>query len=164
MFRETVSKITDAVLEDMPDWLNRPLEQVYAAVFIDAIVVKIRDGRVTNRPAYCAIGVTEDGTRDILGIWIGSGGESAKFWLQIITALKNRDTNDVCTVVCDRLKRLPEVIKTTWTLAVIQTGVPHLIRNTFRLTSRRDRDAMAYNMLPATPLRPNRPPKNAWAG
>jgi len=78
---ETVSKLTDTILEEMNDWLNRPFEQVYAAVFIHAIVVKIRDGQVTNRPAYCAIGVTADGARDILGIWIGAGGEGAKFWL-----------------------------------------------------------------------------------
>lgn len=146
--RETVSKITDAILEEMTDWLNRPLEQVYAAVFIDAIVVKIRDGQVTNRPAYCAIGVTADGTRDILGIWIGSGGEGAKFWLQVLTEIKNRGTNDVCIVVCDGLKGLPEAIETTWPLAVIQTCVLHLIRNTFRLASRRDWDAMARDLRP----------------
>jgi transposase-like protein len=121
--RETVSKITDTILEEMGDWLNRPLEQVYAAVFIDALVVKIRDGQVTNRPAYCAIGVTADGTRDILGIWIGAGGEGAKFWLQVLTEIKNRGTADVCIVVCDGLKGLPESIETTWPLAVIQTCV-----------------------------------------
>lgn len=146
--RETVSKITDAILEEMHDWLNRPLEQVYAAVFIDAIVVKIRDGQVTNRPAYCAIGVTADGTRDILGIWIGTGGEGAKFWLQVLTEIKNRGTNDVCIVVCDGLKGLPEAIETTWPLAVIQTCVLHLIRNTFRLASRADWDAMARDLRP----------------
>ena len=146
--RETVSKITDAILEEMHDWLNRPLEQVYAAVFIDASVVKIRDGQVTNRPAYCAIGVTADGTRDILGIWIGTGGEGAKFWLQVLTEIKNRGTNDVCIVVCDGLKGLPEAIETTWPLAVIQTCVLHLIRNTFRLASRADWDAMARDLRP----------------
>jgi putative transposase len=123
--RETVSKITDAILEEMGEWLNRPLEQVYAAVFIDAIVVKIRDGQVTNRPAYCAIGVTADGTRDILGVWIGTGGEGAKFWLQVLTEIKNRGTEDVCIVVCDGLKGLPESIEATWPLAVIQTCVLH---------------------------------------
>jgi putative transposase len=146
--RETVSKITDAILEEMHDWLNRPLEQVYAAVFIDAIVVKIRDGQVTNRPAYCAIGVTADGTRDILGIWIGTGGEGAKFWLQVLTEIKNRGTSDVCIVVCDGLKGLPEAIETTWPLAIVQTCVLHLIRNTFRLASRADWDAMARGLRP----------------
>lgn len=133
--RETISKITDAILGEMSEWLNRPLEQVYAAVFIDAIVVKIRDGQVTNRPAYTAIGVTADGTKDILGIWIGTGGEGAKFWLQVLTEIKNRGTNDVCIVVCDGLKGLPEAIETTWPLAIVQTCVLHLIRNTFRLAS-----------------------------
>ena len=146
--RETVSKITDRILEEMAEWLNRPLERVYAAVFIDAIVVKVRDGQVTNRPAYTAIGVAADGTRDILGIWIGSGGEGAKFWLQVLTEIKNRGTEDVCIVVCDGLKGLPEAIEATWPLAVIQTCVLHLIRNTFRLASRRDWDAMARDLRP----------------
>jgi putative transposase len=104
--RETVSKTTDAILGEMAEWLNRPLEQVYAAVFIDAIVAKIRDGQVTNRPAYTAIGVTADGTRDILGIWIGAGGEGTTFWLQVLTEIKIRGTPEVCIVVCDGLKSL----------------------------------------------------------
>ena len=106
--RETISKITDAVLEEMADWLNRPLDRVYPVVFIDAIVVKVRDGQVTNRPFYAAIGVTVDGKRDILGIWAGNGGEGAKYWLQVLTEIKNRGTDDVCMVVCDGLKGLPE--------------------------------------------------------
>jgi len=146
--RETISKITDAILAEMAEWLNRPLEQVYAAVFIDAIIVKIRDGQVTNRPAYTAIGVTADGTRDILGIWIGTGGEGAKFWLQVLTEIKNRGTSDVCIVVCDGLKGLPEAIETTWPLAIVQTCVLHLVRNTFRLASRADWDAMARGLRP----------------
>ncbi len=119
--RETISKVTDAILEEMNDWLNRPLEQVYAAVFIDAIVVKVRDGQVTNKPVYTAIGVTVEGTRDILGIWLGDGGEGAKFWLQVLTEIKNRGTDDVCIVVCDGLKGLPDAIEQTWPLAIIQT-------------------------------------------
>ena len=74
--RETISKITDGVLEEMSEWLNRPLDRVYPVVFIDAIVVTVRDGQVTNRPFYAAIGVTIDGRRDILGIWAGTGGDS----------------------------------------------------------------------------------------
>jgi putative transposase len=79
--RDTISKITDRVLDDLGDWLNRPLDRIYPVVFIDAIVVKIRDGQVANRPVYTAIGVTVDGKRDILGLWVGSGGEGAKYWL-----------------------------------------------------------------------------------
>jgi transposase-like protein len=146
--RETISKITDAVLEEMTDWLNRPLDRVYPVVFIDAIVVKVRDGQVTNRPFYAAIGVTIDGKRDILGIWAGSGGEGAKYWLQVLTEIKNRGTDDVCMVVCDGLKGLPDAIETTWPMAITQTCVLHLIRNTFRLASRRDWDKMAKDLRP----------------
>jgi putative transposase len=146
--RETISKITDRVIEDMADWVNRPLDRVYPVVFIDAIVVKIRDGQVTNRPVYAAIGVTVDGKRDILGLWVGSGGEGAKYWLAVLTEIKNRGTDDVCIVVCDGLKGLPDAIETTWPQAIVQTCVLHLIRNTFRLASRRDWDAMAKELRP----------------
>ena len=129
--KETISKITDAVVVDMNEWLHRPLERVYAAVFVDAIVVKVRDGQVTNRPVYAAIGVSVDGTRDVLGLWMGSGGEGAKFWLQVLTEIKNRGTEDVCIVVCDGLTGLPDAVAATWPLAVTQTCVLHLIRNTF---------------------------------
>ena len=146
--RETISKITDRVLDDLADWQNRPLDRVYPVVFIDAIVVKIRDGQVANRPVYTAIGVTVDGKRDVLGLWIGTGGEGAKYWLQVLTEIKNRGVDDVCIVVCDGLKGLPESIEATWPRAVVQTCVLHLIRNTFRLASRRDWDAMAKDLRP----------------
>jgi putative transposase len=144
--RETISKITDAVLDDLADWQNRALERVYPVVFIDAIVVKIRDGQVANRPVYTAIGVTVDGQRDILGLWIGTGGEGAKYWLQVLTEIRNRGVADVCIVVCDGLKGPPESIETTWPLAIVQTCVLHLIRNTFRLASRRDWAPMAKDL------------------
>ncbi len=146
--RETISKITDRVLDDLAEWQNRPLDRVYPVIFIDAIVVKIRDGQVANRPVYTAIGVTVDGQRDILGLWIGTGGEGAKYWLQVLTEIKNRGVEDACIVVCDGLKGLPESIEATWPLAVVQTCVLHLIRNTFRLASRRDWDKMAKDLRP----------------
>ena len=146
--RETISKITDRVLDDLAEWQNRPLDRVYPVIFIDAIVVKIRDGQVANRPVYTAIGVTVDGQRDILGLWVGTGGEGAKYWLQVLTEIKNRGVEDACIVVCDGLKGLPESIEATWPLAVIQTCVLHLIRNTFRLASRRDWDKMAKDLRP----------------
>ncbi|MGA9276089.1 IS256 family transposase [Ilumatobacter sp.] len=146
--RETISKITDRVLDEMADWQNRPLDRVYPVVFIDALVVKIRDGQVANRPVYAAIGVTVDGKRDILGLWVGTGGEGAKFWLQVLTEIKNRGVEDACMVVCDGLKGLPESIEATWPLAVVQTCVLHLIRNTFRLASRADWDKMARDLRP----------------
>src|SRR3954452_457671 len=80
--KDTISKITDKVIEEMNDWCNRPLDPVYPVIFIDAIVVKARDGQVRNKPIYVVIGVTVSGERDILGLWAGSGGEGAKFWLQ----------------------------------------------------------------------------------
>ena len=106
-------------------------------MFIDAIVVKVRDGQVANRPFYAAIGVTLDGERDILGLWAGTGGEGAKFWMSVLTDLRNRGVKDVFFVVCDGLKGLPEVVANVWPAAIVQTCIIHLIRNTFRLTSRK---------------------------
>ena len=146
--KETVSRITDRVLEEMVDWTVRPLDEIYAAIFIDAIVVKVRDGQVANRPIYAAIGVTLDGERDILGWWAGQGGEGAKFWMSVLTDLRNRGVRDVFFVVCDGLKGLPEVVGNVWPAAIVQTCIIHLIRNTFRLTSRRDWDAIKRDVRP----------------
>ena len=146
--KETVSRITDRVLEEMVDWSVRPLDEVYAAIFIDAIVVKVRDGQVANRPIYAAIGVSLEGERDILGLWAGQGGEGAKFWMSVLTDLRNRGVRDVFFVVCDGLKGLPEVVGNVWPAAIVQTCIIHLIRNTFRLTSRRDWDAIKRDVRP----------------
>ena len=146
--RETISRITDKVLEEMTDWSVRPLDEVYAAVFIDAIVVKVRDGQVANRPFYAAIGVTLAGERDILGLWAGTGGEGAKFWMSVLTDLKNRGITDTFFVVCDGLKGLPDVVSTVWPAAIVQTCIIHLIRNTFRLTSRKYWDAIKRDLKP----------------
>ncbi len=126
----------------MQAWAARPLDEVYAAVFIDAIVVKVRDGQVANRPVYAAIGVTLAGEKDILGLQSGTGGEGAKFWMSVLTDLKNRGIRDVFFVVCDGLKGLPDVVANAWPQAIEQTCIVHLIRNTYRLTSKRDWDAM----------------------
>src|SRR5215469_4295723 len=131
--KETISRITDKVLEEMTDWCNRPLDAVYAAIFVDAVMVKVRDGQVANRPIYAAIGVTLAGERDILGLWAGTGSEGAKFWMSVLTDLRNRGVKDTFFVVCDGLKGLPEVVGNVWPLAVVQTCIIHLIRNTFRL-------------------------------
>jgi putative transposase len=146
--KETISRITDKVIEEMQDWAVRPLDEIYAAVFIDAIVVKVRDGQVVNRPFYAAIGVTLDGERDILGLWAGTGGEGAKFWMSVLTDLRNRGVRDVFFVVCDGLKGLPEVVGNVWPQAIVQTCIIHLIRNTFRLASKRDWDAMKRAVKP----------------
>lgn len=144
--RDTVSRITDRVLEGMAEWQNRPLDRVYPVIFIDAINVKIRDGAVANRPIYTAVAVTTDGERDILGLWAGTGGEGAKFWLHVLTEIKNRGVGDVCIVVCDGLTGLPEAIEATWSRALVQTCVIHLLRNSFRYASRRDWPAIAKDL------------------
>jgi len=123
--KETISRITDKVIEELNDWAVRPLDAVYAAVFIDAIVVKVRDGQVANRPFYAAIGVTLDGDRDILGLWAGTGGEGAKFWMSVLTDLRNRGVRDVFFVVCDGLKGLPEVVGNVWPQTIVQTCIIH---------------------------------------
>ena len=146
--KETISRITDKVIEEMNDWVARPLESTYAAIFIDAIVVKVRDGQVANRPFYAAIGVTLAGERDILGLWAGTGGEGAKFWMAVLTDLKNRGVNDAFFVVCDGLKGLPEVVSNVWPQAIVQTCIIHLIRNTFRLTSRKYWDEIKRDIKP----------------
>ncbi len=146
--KETISRITDKVIEEMTDWCNRPLDEVYAAVFIDAIMVKVRDGQVANRPVYAAIGVTLAGEKDILGLWAGTGGEGAKFWMSVLTDLRNRGVRDVFFVVCDGLKGLPEVVGNAWPQAIVQTCVVHLIRNTFHLASKRDWDALKRDVKP----------------
>ncbi len=146
--KETISRITDKVLEEMQTWSTRPLEEVYAAIFIDAIVVKVRDGQVANRPIYAAIGVSLAGEKDVLGLWAGTGGEGAKFWMSVLTDLRNRGVKDTFFVVCDGLKGLPEVVGHVWPLSTVQTCIIHLIRNTFRLASRRDWDALKHDVKP----------------
>lgn len=146
--KDTISRITEKVTQEMTEWLNRPLEKVYPVIFIDAMVVKVRDGQVVNKPVYVVIGVTVDGERDILGLWAGDGGEGAKFWLGVFTEIKNRGVQDVCIAVCDGLKGLPEAITTTWELATVQACVIHLIRNTFRFASRTYWEEMSRDLRP----------------
>ncbi len=105
--KDTVSRITGKVIGEMSQWQTRPLDRVYPVIFIDALVVKVRDGQATNKPFYVVIGVTASGERDILGIWAGDGGEGTKFWLQVLTEIKNRGVEDVMIAVCDGLKGLP---------------------------------------------------------
>jgi putative transposase len=148
--RETISTITDRVLDGLAEWQSRPLDPVYAVLFLDAIHVKIRDGQVANRPIYVALGVTADGERDILGLWAGEhgDGEGAKYWLRVLTEIKNRGTADVLMVVCDGLKGFPDAIAQTWPAAVTQTCIVHLLRNSFRYASRRDWDKLAKDLKP----------------
>jgi transposase-like protein len=146
--KEAISRITDKVIEEMQAWQARPLDGVYAAIFIDAIMVKVRDGQVANRPVYAAIGVTLAGEKDILGLWAGTGGEGAKFWMSVLTDIRNRGVRDVFFLVCDGLKGLPEVVANVWPLTTVQTCIIHLIRNTFHLASKRDWDALKRDIKP----------------
>jgi putative transposase len=146
--RQTISTITDKVMDGMAEWQNRPLDRVYPVVFLDAINVKIRDGKVANRPVYVALAVTAEGTRDILGLWAGDGGEGAKFWLGVCTELRNRGAQDVLMAVCDGLTGLPDAINTVWPQTVVQTCVVHLLRNSFKYASRHHWDAIAKTLKP----------------
>lgn len=136
--RDLVSRVTDAVNEELAAWRNRPLDKIYAVVFIDAIVVKIRDGAVANRPVYVAVGVNLDGERDVLGMWIGNGGEGAKQWLVYLTELKNRGVQDILIVCSDGLKGIGDAIMQAWPQAIHQTCVVHLVRASLRYSSRKD--------------------------
>jgi putative transposase len=136
--RETISKITDQIVEDMAAWQRRPLDRIYPVLLIDAIVIKVRDSQVANRPVYVVIGVNMDGERDVLGLWLGpSGGEGAKQWMTMLTELKNRGIADALIVCCDGLKGLPDAIRTTWPDATVQTCVVHLVRNSLRYASKK---------------------------
>ena len=146
--KQTISTITDKVMDGMAEWQNRPLDQVYPVVFVDAINVKIRDGQVANRPIYVVMAVTVDGHRDILGIWAGDGGEGAKHWLHVLTELKNRGVNDVLMLVCDGLKGLPDAVGTVWPRTIVQTCVVHLLRNSFKYAARQDWAKIAAALKP----------------
>jgi putative transposase len=148
--KETISAITDRVLDAMGEWQSRPLDPVYPVIFVDAIRVKIRDGNVVNRPIYLAMGVTVDGERDILGLWAGEhgDGEGAKFWLRVLTEIKNRGVRDVLMLVCDGLKGLPDSVNTVWERTIVQTCVVHLLRNSFRYASKRDWPELAKDLKP----------------
>jgi putative transposase len=148
--KQTISTITDRVLEGMGEWQNRPLDPVYPVIFIDCVNVKIRDGQVANRPIYVALAVTVDGTRDILGLWAGEhgDGEGAKYWLRVLTEIKNRGVADCCIVVCDGLKGLPDAVGAVWPQTVVQTCVVHLLRNSFRYASRKDWSQIAKDLKP----------------
>ena len=146
---DLISKVTDAVWDELEAWRNRPLDAMYPIVYIDALMIKIRDGVVANRPAYLAVGVDLEGRKHVLGIWIGdSKGEGSKFWLSVFSELKNRGVDDILIVVCDGLTGLPDAIEAVWPHAVIQTCVVHLLRGSFRYASYQDRKRLAATMRP----------------
>jgi putative transposase len=148
--RQQISNITDAVVENMTEWQNRPLDVVYPVIFIDAINVKIRDGQVANRPIYVALAVTCEGERDILGLWAGDhgDGEGAKYWLRVLSEIKNRGVNDVCMLICDGLKHLPSAVAQVWPRTIVQACIVHLMRNSFKYASRKDWTGVAAALKP----------------
>jgi len=140
---DLVSTVTDAVLETVAEWQNRPLEESYPLVFFDALRVKIRDeGLVRNKAVYIALGVQADGTKDILGLWI-ENTEGAKFWLRVMNELKNRGVGDVLIAVVDGLKGFPEAINAVFPQTIVQACIVHLIRHSMDFASWKDRKALA---------------------
>ena len=136
--RETISKITDEIVADPAAWQNRPLDAVYPVLLIDAIIVKVRDAQVANRPTYVAIGVDLAGEWDVLGLWLGpSGGDGGKQWATMLTELRNRGLTDAMIVCCDGLRGLPEPIRAAWPQATSQTCVVHMVRKSLRYASRK---------------------------
>jgi putative transposase len=143
-----ISNITDVVQDEIVAWQTRPLDAFYAIIYIDALVVKVRDGgMVQNKAAYLAVGVDADGFKHVLGIWLG-GGEGSAFWAGVLAELRNRGVKDVLFVCCDGLKGLPEAIKATWKDATVQTCVIHLIRSSLKYISWKDRKRAAAFMRP----------------
>ena len=145
---DTISNITDAVAEEILTWQQRPLDALYPVIYLDAIIVKVRDGaHVTNRAAHIAVGVDIDGVKHVLGIWLQTT-EGAKFWAGVCADLANRGIRDVLIVCCDGLTGLPEAIEATWTHATVQTCVVHLIRAAMRFVGYGDRKAVAAALKP----------------
>lgn len=145
---ETISKIVDEIQDEVLAWQRRPLDPLYPVIYLDAIVVKVRDGaHVRNKSAHIAIGVDLEGVKHVLGIWVQTT-EGAKFWAGVCADLANRGINDVLIVCCDGLTGLPEAIEATWTQTTVQTCVVHLIRAAMRFVSYSDRKKVAATLRP----------------
>jgi putative transposase len=140
---DLVGAVTDAVLEEIAEWQNRPLEALYALFFFDAIRIKVRDeGTVRNKAVYVALGVRPDGTKEILGLWI-EHSEGAKFWLRVMNELRDRGVEDVLIAIVDGLKGFPEAITAVFPQTQVQTCIVHLLRHSLEFVSYKDRKAVA---------------------
>jgi len=145
---DTISKITDGVLDEVKAWQGRPLEEIYPIIYLDALVVKVRDGHtVKNRAAHIAVGVDLDGVKHVLGIWV-QAAEGAKFWAGVCAELRNRGVRDVLIVCCDGLTGFAEAVEATWPQATVQTCTVHLIRAAMRFVSYQDRKKVAAALRP----------------
>jgi len=146
---ELISKITDAVLPELRAWQARPLDAMYPIMYLDAIVVKVRtEGRVTNRPVYIAMAMDLDGCKHVLGLWLGTGDEGAKYWLGVLTEIRNRGVTDLLIACCDGLSGFGDAIEAVWPQATVQTCVVHLIRNSIRFCSWKDRRGVVASLKP----------------
>jgi putative transposase len=141
-----ISSVTAEVIEEVKEWQSRPLEELYPIVYLDAIMVKIRDeGHIVNKAAYLAIGVRLDGIKDVLGIWLEKE-EGAKFWLKVITELQNRGLKDILIACVDGLKGFPEAIESVFPGAQIQLCIVHMVRNSLKFVSWKDRKKVASDL------------------
>jgi len=146
--RDLISRVTDAVLEDVREWQQRPLDDVYPVIFLDALVLKIREGgSVQRRACYLALGVTVEGERDVLGMWFQES-EGAKFWMQILSELKQRGVSDILLCCVDGLKGFPEAIEAIYPTTIVQTCIVHLIRHSLKYVPRREREQVARDQKP----------------
>ncbi len=146
--RDLISKVTDAVMDDARAWQTRPLEDVYPVVFLDALVLKIRDGGSVQRKAcYLAMAINMDGEREVLGMWF-QANEGAKFWMQVLTDLKQRGVQDILIACVDGLKGFPEAIEALFPRTTVQTCIVHLIRHSLRYVPRRQYDAVVKDLKP----------------
>lgn len=145
---DTISTVTDAVLDKVKAWQTRPLDEVYPIMYVDALMVKVRDGaHVRNKAAHLVVGVDLDGVKHVLGIWV-ENTEAARFWLGVCTELRNRGVRDVLIVCCDGLPGLPDAIETVWPKSTVQTCTVHLIRAAMRYVSYADRKKFAVALRP----------------
>jgi putative transposase len=141
-----VSQVTDAITEEITLWQNRPLEEVYPIMYLDAVRVKVRhNSTVINKAVYLAIGITWDGAKEVLGMWIAET-EGAKFWLQVVTELKNRGVTDIFIACVDGLKGFPEAIEAVFPKAQVQLCIVHMVRNSLRFVSWKQRKEVAADL------------------
>jgi len=146
--RDLISRVTDAVMDDVREWQQRPLDDVYPVIFLDALVLKIREGgTVQRRACYLALGVTVEGERDVLGMWFQET-EGAKFWMQVLSELKQRGVSDILLCCVDGLKGFPEAIEAIYPTTTVQTCIVHLIRHSLKYVPRREREQVARDLKP----------------
>ena len=143
---DLISNVTDSVINEVKEWQNRPLEEIYPVMYLDATIVKVRsEGRVINKSAYLAVGITLEGLKDVLGIWLEQT-EGAKFWMKVMTELKNRGIKDIYIACVDGLKGFPDAIEALFPKTEVQLCVVHMVRNSLRFVSWKDRKKVAADL------------------